>query len=118
MRRIDLESKNVDSLFSDLETDILRYLWSKGHGSTNILYKLLGEKHHVTHSTIAVTLGRLYKSGILIRKPERGKGGIRFLYYPKFSKEEFGEHLTDKFIEFLRKGFGESSVAYLKKKIK
>lgn len=118
MKRIGLENKDIDSLFSELESDILRYLWGKGNGSTNILYKLLGEKHDVTHSTIAVTLGRLYEKGILTRKPERGRGGIRFVYYPKFTKEEFGEQLADKFIEFLRRSFGESSVAYLKKKIK
>ena len=118
MRRIDFDSKDIGSLFSKLEADMLRYLWGKGYGSTNILYKLLGEKHHVTHSTIAVTLGRLYENGILKRKAERGRGGIRFIYYPKFTKEEFGNRLADKFIEFLRKGFGEACIANLKKKIK
>lgn len=118
MRRINLEGKDIDSLFSKLETDVLRYLWAKGYGSTNILYKLLGEKHDVTHSTISVTLGRLFGKGILTRKPERGKGGIRFVYYPKFTKEEFGSHLANKFIEFLRKSFGETSVANLKKNLK
>jgi len=118
VRRIDLESKDIDSLFSELEADILGYLWRRGQGSTNILYKLLGEKHNVIHSTIAVTLGRLYEKGILKRKAERGKGGIRFVYYPKFSKEEFGNHLADKFVDFLRKSFGEACVANLKKKIR
>lgn len=118
MKRIDLEGNNIDSLFSKLETDILRYLWDRGYGSTKILYKLFGEKHSVTHSTIAVTLGRLYGKGILKRKPEIGRGGIRFVYYPKFTKEEFGNHLADKFIGFLRKSFGEACVANLKKRIK
>ncbi len=118
MRRIDLESQDIGSLFNKLETDILRYLWNKGYGGTNILYKLLGEKHDITHSTVAVTLGRLYEKGILKRKAERGKGGIRFVYYPKFTKEEFGDHLANKFIEFLRKSFGDACVANLKKKIK
>ena len=113
-----MEGKNTDSLFSKLEADILGYLWNRGQGNTNILYKLLGEKHDVTHSTVAVTLGRLYGKGILTRKPERGKGGIRFVYYPRFTKEEFGSHLANKFIDFLRKNFGEACVANLKKKIK
>ena len=118
MKKIDLESSDMNSLFSKLETDILGYLWNKGYGRTNIFYKLFGEKHKVKHSTIAVTLGRLHNRGILKRKPEKGRGGIRFVYYPKFTKEEFGDHLADKFIGFLRKSFGEASIANLKKKIK
>ncbi|MBI4010204.1 MAG: BlaI/MecI/CopY family transcriptional regulator [Candidatus Aenigmarchaeota archaeon] len=118
MRKLDFEGKDIDSLFSRLEADVLRYLWSKGYGSTNILYKLFGEKHNVSHSSIAVTLGRLHEKGILKRKAERGKGGIRFVYHPKFTKEEFGNHLANKFVEFLRNSFGEACVANLKKKIK
>lgn len=113
-----MENQDISSLFSKLETDMLNYLWNKGQANTNILYKLLGEKHKVTHSTISVTLGRLYERGILIRMPQKGRGGIRFIYYPRFSKEEFGNHLADKFVEFLKKSFGETCVANLKKKIK
>ncbi len=118
MKRIDLENKSINSLFNELETDILKYMWAKSYGSTNILYKLLGEKHNVTHSTVSVTLGRLYEKGILKRKPETGRGGVRFIYFPKFTKEEFGNNLANEFVEFLRKSFGEACVANLKKKIK
>lgn len=118
MRKLDFEGKDIDSLFSRLEADILKYLWNRGYGNTNIVYKLLGEKHDVTHSTIAVTLGRLYEKKILNRRPERGKGGLKFVYYPKFTKEEFGNHLANKFIGFLRRNFGENCIANLKKSIK
>lgn len=118
MKKLDFEGTGIDSLFSKLEADVLKYLWNKGYGNTNILYKLFGEKHCVTHSTISVTLGRLYEKGILRRKSERGKGGIRFVYYTKLTKEEFGNQLANKFIEFLRKSFGEASVANLKKNMK
>ena len=118
MKKLDFEGRDIDSLFSKLETDMLKYLWNKGYGNTNILYKLLGEQHDVSHSTISVTLGRLYEKGILRRRPEKGKGGIRFVYYPKLSKAEFGDQLANKFVEFLRKSFGEASIANLKKRIK
>ncbi len=118
MRKIGFEDSDIDSLFSHLESDILHYMWNKGNGSTEILYKLLGDKHDVSHSTVAVTLGRLYERGILTRKPQRGKGGLKFVYYPKFTKEGFGNHLADKFVQFLRKSFGETCVANLKKRIK
>lgn len=118
MKKLDFEDESISSFFSKLETDMLKYLWGKGYGSTKILYRLFGEKHKVAHSTISVTLGRLYKKGILNRKSERGKGGIRFVYYPQLTKEEFGDQLANKFIDFLRKSFGETCVANLRKKIK
>ena len=118
MRKIAFEDSDIDSLFSNLESDILHYMWSKGNSSTGILHKLLGDKHDVSHSTVAVTLGRLHERGLLTRKPQRGRGGLKFIYYPKFTKEEFGNHLADKFVEFLRKSFGENCVANLKKRIK
>jgi predicted transcriptional regulator len=111
--------KLVDSeLFSSLERDILEVLWKTGKGQSRTLYNLLRRKHRVTHSTIAVTLNRLYQRGILKRKPERGKGGIRYVYYPRLTKTELGDTIAAKFISFLRKNFGEATVANLKKKIK
>ena len=107
-----------NDLFNDFEEDILAILWRKGEGRSKLLHTLLGEKHDITHSTVAVTLNRLYKKGILKRSPERAQGGIRFVYYPKFTKEELGNHIASNFVNFLRKNFGEACIANLKKKIK
>ena len=118
MKELITSHNSVSDLFSNLETDILSILWKRGEGKSKILYTILGEKHGVTHSSVAVTLSRLYQKGILKRKPERAKGGIRFIYYPKFTKEELGSHIASNFLKFLRKNFGEACVANFRKDIK
>jgi len=112
MRRLELD------VFSDLESDILHIVWARGEVSSNLLHKLLGEKHKVAHSTIAVTLNRLYKQSILSRRPEKGLGGTKYIYTPKVTKQELGDKIAGKFVTFLRKGFGEASIANLKRKLK
>lgn len=105
-------------MFSELEADILNYLWKNKEARSKALYKELKNKHKCTHSTIAVTLDRLYKKGVLKRTSEKCKGGKRYIYYPKFSKDELGFVIANKFLIFLRKTFGEACVAKLKTKLK
>lgn len=116
MKRIRV--KKSIKLFSDLEKDILDILWKRGGAGTGVLYKFLANKHNIKHSTIAVTLGRLYKRKILTRKSEKAQGGTRYIYYPRFTKEEISNQLVFKFVDFLSRTFGESSVANLRKKLK
>ena len=107
----------MNSIFSELEEDILKNLWANGSGHSKSLHEDLGKKYKVPHTTIAVTLNRLHEKGILIRKPQKTRGGTRYIYTPKLSREDLGTHLGQKFFSFLRKNFGETCVANLKKKI-
>ena len=53
----------------------------------------------------------------LERDIEKGKGGLKYNYYSKVSKEELANRLSKKFVGFLKRTFGEASIAYLKKNI-
>ena len=81
------------------------------------LHEAIGKKYKVPHTTIAVTLNRLHEKGLLIRKPQKTRGGTRYIYTPKLSREDYGTHLGEKFFSFLRKNFGENCVANLKKRL-
>ncbi len=116
MKSVDFAG-GMNFIFSDLEEEILKQLWNKGNGHSKSLHESVGKKYHVTHSTIAVTLNRLHEKGLLQRKPEKTRGGTRYIYTPKLSREDFGNHLSGKFLSFLRKSFGENCVANLKRKL-
>lgn len=116
MKRLALESNN--GIFSELEADILDILWAKGSAGSRYLHDLLSPKHKITHSTMAVTLARLHAQDLLRRRAEYGLGGKRFVYYPKFTKEQLGDQFANKFITFLRNSFGEACVANLRRRIK
>lgn len=103
--------------FNELEFEILNYIWRYKTCRSDVLHGLLARRHKVSLSTISVTLGRLYKKGLLDRKPERYRGGVRYVYYPKFTREEFGDRLAAKFVAILRKNFGETCVLNLKKRL-
>lgn len=118
MKKIDLNKTDISSMFSELETNILNYLWKHKEARSRTLFKQLRGKYKCTHSTIAVTLDRLFKKGALKRTEERCRGGKRYVYHPKFSREELGFEVADKFLTFLRKTFGEACVAKLKTKLK
>ncbi len=107
----------MNSIFSELEEDILKNLWKEGSGHSKSLHEAIGKKYKVPHTTIAVTLNRLHEKGLLIRKPQKTRGGTRYIYTPKLSREDYGTHLGEKFFSFLRKNFGENCVANLKKRI-
>ena len=118
MKSIIEKNEKISYSFSPIESDILNYLWKKGEGRSRTIHIMFGDKHDVTHSTVAVILSRLYERKILSRRPEKAKGGTRFVYFPNLTREELGSKLAFKFIDFLRKNFGEKTVANLKKKIK
>lgn len=118
MKRINLGKKDMTSIFSELEKDILNFIWKNKEAKSSELYSHLKKRHKIAHSSVAVTLNRLYKKGILTRKPERTRGGVRYIYSPKLTKGELGTEIAYKFVDFLRKTFGEPSVINLKKKIR
>ncbi len=116
MKSVAFEN-GMNFIFSDLEEDILKNLWKEGSGHSKSLHEEMKAKHKVSHTTIAVTLNRLHEKGLLIRKPQKTRGGTRYIYTPKLSREDYGTHLGEKFFSFLRKSFGENCVANLKKRI-
>ena len=116
MKSVAFEN-GMNCFFSELEEDILENLWKNKFGHSKSLHENLGKKYKVSHTTIAVTLNRLHEKGLLARKPEKTRGGTRYIYSPKLSREALGDDLSGKFLGFLRKSFGENCVANLKKKI-
>jgi len=116
--KINLEKEGVEALVGSLESDIMNYLWKKKDGCTcREMHDALGRKHDIATTTITVTCDRMHAKGLLERKVERGKGGLKYIYAPKLSKEQIVSKLSKKFVNYLRNSFGESSVAYLKKNI-
>ena len=116
MKSVAFEN-GMNCFFSDLEEEILEQLWKNKTGHSKSLHEALKNKHEVSHITVAVTLNRLHERGMLARKPQKTRGGTRYIYTPKYSREAFGNHLSGKFLSFLRKSFGENCVANLKKRL-
>lgn len=116
--KIDLEKKGMESLVGNLESDILCCLWNKKEKTTcRDVFDEIKKKHRVAYSTVVVYLDRMHQKKLVERKTETGKGGIKYLYSPKYSRDEFVSGISKKFLNYLKRSFGEASIAYLKKNI-
>ena len=101
-----------------LEADIFECLWQgKDLKTCRHVYGLVKKKNNVAYTTISVTLDRLYSRGLVEREIEKGKGGLKYRYGAKLSREELANRISKKFVNFLKATFGEPSIAYLRKNI-
>jgi predicted transcriptional regulator len=118
LNKIDFEKKGLNSLVGKLESDIMKALWKKKKATCREIFDVVRKKNNVVYTTITVTMDRMHSKGIIEREILKGKGGLIYVYSPKYSKEELSKEVSDKFVSFLKSTFGESSVAYLRKKLK
>ncbi|HLD58235.1 MAG TPA: BlaI/MecI/CopY family transcriptional regulator [archaeon] len=118
LSKINFEKEGLGSLVGSLEADVLDGLWHSGEKqSCRQVFDFVKKRNKVAYTTITVTLDRLYAKGLVEREIEKGKGGLKYRYGAKISKEELGQNLSKRFVNFLKKNFGESSIAYLRKNI-
>ncbi len=96
------------SPFGELEEKVMDILWNKGNATVKEVNEQLSKKgEKYAYTTIMTILDRLYKKGILDREKE-GKG---YRYFPKISKKEFEEMVTEKVISDILKANPETAVA-------
>ncbi len=100
------------SVLSPLESDVLRVIWPDKRMKVREIYRVLKPKRKVALSSVAVILDRLYEKGIVSRKIETGRGGIRYLYFPKQNREEFETSVIDSTVNGLIEKFGPTAVSY------
>lgn len=112
---VSLEKKGLNVFLNGAESDIIDFLW-KGQGAfVKQVHHALEKKHGLSHVTVCIYLDRLYEKGLVDRKPLSGKGGLKYWYYPKISREEFGKRLSARIAAALRDAFGAATATYFTK---
>lgn len=105
-------NKKFDSVLSPLESDVLKVIWPDKEMKVREIYKILKPKRKVALSSIAVILDRLFEKKVVDRKIETGRGGIRYLYFPKQNKQQFETSVIDSAVNSLIEKFGHTAVSY------
>lgn len=116
LNKLRFDKKGVQSFLSPLETDTLLILWKLEKARTREVYRLLKRKRKVALTSIAVTLDRLHKKGIVLRTIEDGRGGGHYIYYPKETRQEFEESIVDNAVNKLINNFGPVAANYFYKR--
>jgi len=116
--KINFDKKGLNSIVGGLEADILECLWLGDSKRTcRQVYDFVKKRNKVAYTTVTVTMDRMFSRNLLEREIEKGKGGLKYIYGAKVTKEELANGISKKFVNFLKATFGEPSIAYLKKNI-
>ena len=109
---------DFDSLLSPLEKDVLEILWPDRKMRVRELHDKLKSRRKVALSSVAVILDRLHDKGIVSRKIETARGGVRYLYHPTQDKRSFEKSVVEKTINKLIETFGHSAVSYFNERFR
>jgi predicted transcriptional regulator len=111
------DNRDLRFVLGDLESTVLRRLWETGKPiSVKDFQAIVTERRPVAVTTVATTLDRLYRKGLVSRGLVR-EGGPHYLYKPRMTEEEFRYAVVDGVMAALLESFNDVTVAYLAKKI-
>lgn len=110
VERVEFDDKI--SPLSPLEEKIMNFLWENGPSHVS----LISQNINASLSSVAATLDRLVKNGLVERRQERIDGRRKFVYYPKLSREEITRKFVENVLDKLVENFGEVVVEYFHKK--
>jgi len=110
--------EKFDEILSPLESDILKTIWPDKSLKVRQIYEKLKIKRKLALSSVAVLLDRLHEKGIVSRKIETGRGGIRYVYSPKKDKISFEKSIVEKTVNKLIQNYGSNAVAYFNERFR
>ncbi len=110
VERVEFDEKI--SPLSPLEEKIMEFLWK--HGPSHVA--LIAEEIGASLSSVAATLDRLVKNGLVERKQEKIDGRRKFVFYPVVSRNELERRFVENVLDRLVENFGEVVVEYFHRK--
>jgi BlaI family penicillinase repressor len=97
----------VETAFGALERDVLNVLWADGDLAVRDVQGQLGRP--IAYTTVMTTLDRLYKKGVLLRRPS----GRAFLYSAAVTREQLQARIAGRVLAGLLKSKNTSAVPVL-----
>jgi predicted transcriptional regulator len=109
------DESGIEKVLSPLESAIMQIMWQEKISVARDVYEIMKKKEKKTRrSTISIMMNRLCERGLLEREPETGKGGERFVYTVRVSREEFSQAVAAKVMRGLLDTFGEATLRYVR----
>ncbi len=111
-----LREDGIKAVLPPMEADIMEYMWRVKVSTAGDVYEYMKNIHRdIRRSTVSILMNRLCERGLLSRKVERGKGGIRYVYSVTTSREEFERRVVESILDALMSNFREATYAYISK---
>ena len=107
------------SILSPLERDVLNIIWPNKRLKVREIHTILKKKgKKVALSSVAVILDRLHEKKIVSRTIEKGRGGLRYTYFPQQDKKGVQRTVIKKTVDQLIPQFGQNAVSYFNERFK
>lgn len=102
--RVRPGKKGLELCLHDLEAAIMDVVWNRDFRTFAVgdVLSVLEKKREIAYTTVMTTVARLFDKGILSRKRE----GRKYLYAPKYSREEFLESTAREVLNCAATGHG------------
>lgn len=105
-------SRDIRTALSPLESDVISILQNNKEYMVRDLYSIIKKKRKVASSSISVILDRLFEKGLVQRKPQTCRGGMRFIYRIKKDKKDYEKSIIQGTVNKLLERFGNTAVTY------
>lgn len=105
-------TQDIKSALSPLESDVLSVLKNHQEYMVREIYTIIRKKRRVASSSVSVILDRLYEKGLVQRKPQTCRGGMRFIYKLRKDKEAYEKSIVQNTVNKLLERFGDNALAY------
>lgn len=95
----------------DLESEIMDVVWSRGlrDFAVSDVHTTLEARREIAYTTVMTTLARLHEKAVL----DRRRDGKRYLYTPRYTREEFVQATVREVLESLGNAAGRDVLALL-----
>ncbi|MBO3832846.1 MAG: BlaI/MecI/CopY family transcriptional regulator [Candidatus Brockarchaeota archaeon] len=114
----NVEGKELQAFLGPLETSIIEVMWSAKQPLTvRDVYEKLKRRKRIAYTTVMTTMNRLYDKGLLDRRVEKGRGGVLYVYWPKFEEHNFKKSAVHEVLNSLVENFGDIVASYLVERI-
>ena len=104
--------EDLGKVLGDLEADIMKTIWTIQSGDVKTIHKHLNEERSAAVTTVATVLDRLHAKGLVERELVK-EGGIRYVYSPAMSRNQFDSTVVRNVLRGLFESFRESAISYL-----
>ncbi|MEK6978635.1 MAG: BlaI/MecI/CopY family transcriptional regulator [Candidatus Micrarchaeota archaeon] len=110
------KASGAAAVLSGIEAEIMDVVWDNSPVHCCDVRSVL--KRKVAPTTVAVMLDRLYDRGLVMRKAETARGGVRYLYSPKVTRDGFCRTVVEQTVDNLITAFGPSAVNFFNEKFR
>lgn len=114
MKISKLVLSEVRSALSPSEKTLLNAIGEEEISVRNLHARV--RKNRMALTSVAVSLDRLYKKGIVNRRIEHGRGGLRYIYRLRQDKEKFERSLVVTTVDKLLEKFGPVALSYFQER--